>query len=37
MSPSQPLIQLRGVTKTYGSGSAAFRALQGVALDVEAV
>jgi putative ABC transport system ATP-binding protein len=30
------LIQLRGVTKTYGSGSAAFRALRGVDLDIEA-
>ncbi|MEM7356851.1 MAG: ATP-binding cassette domain-containing protein, partial [Acidobacteriota bacterium] len=36
MTSSQPLIRLRGVTKTYGSGSAAFRALKGVDLDVEA-
>lgn len=32
----QPLIELRGITKTYGSGSAAFQALRGVDLDVEA-
>jgi putative ABC transport system ATP-binding protein len=31
-----PLLSLRGVTKTYGSGSAAFQALRGVDLDVEA-
>lgn len=36
MTPSSPLIQLRQVTKTYGSGSAAFRALKGVDLDIEA-
>ncbi|MEM7586126.1 MAG: ABC transporter ATP-binding protein [Acidobacteriota bacterium] len=30
------IIQLRGVTKTYGTGNAAFRALRGVDLDVEA-
>ena len=36
MSASSPLIQLRGVTKTYGTGTAAFRALGGVDLDVEA-
>ena len=36
MTPSKSLVQLRDVTKTYGSGSAAFRALQGVDLDVEA-
>ena len=36
MSASSPLIQLRGVTKTYGTGTAAFRALEGVDLDVEA-
>jgi putative ABC transport system ATP-binding protein len=29
-----PLIELRGVTKTYGSGSAAFQALRGVDLTV---
>jgi len=31
-----PLIRLRGVTKTYGQGSAAFQALRGVDLDVAA-
>ncbi len=30
-----PLIRLRGVTKTYGSGPAAFLALRGVDLDVQ--
>ena len=36
MTPSRSLIQLRDVTKTYGRGSAAFRALRGVDLNVEA-
>jgi putative ABC transport system ATP-binding protein len=36
MTLSRPLIQLRDVTKTYGSGRAAYRALRGVDLDVEA-
>jgi putative ABC transport system ATP-binding protein len=31
---TDPLIQLRGVTKTYGSGSTAFEALKGIDLDV---
>jgi putative ABC transport system ATP-binding protein len=31
-----PLIILRGITKTYGSGPAAFQALRGVDLDVQA-
>ena len=31
-----PLIELRGLTKTYGSGSAAFQALRGVDLDIAA-
>jgi putative ABC transport system ATP-binding protein len=31
-----PLIALRGVTKTYGSGPTAFQALKGVDLDVTA-
>jgi putative ABC transport system ATP-binding protein len=30
-----PLIALRGITKTYGSGTAAFQALRGVDLDIE--
>ena len=33
---STPLIRLRGVTKTYGSGTAAFEALKGIDLDIEA-
>jgi putative ABC transport system ATP-binding protein len=33
--PSDPLIRLRGVTKTYGAGPTAFQALKGVDLDVE--
>jgi len=32
----EPLIQLRGVTKTYGVGSAAFEALKGIDLDIYA-
>jgi len=31
----QPLIRLRGVTKTYGQGQAAFKALKGIDLDIE--
>ncbi|MFY9347610.1 MAG: ABC transporter ATP-binding protein [Orrella sp.] len=31
-----PLIQLRGVTKTYGVGTAAFEALKGIDLDIYA-
>jgi len=31
-----PLIRLRGVTKVYGEGQAAFKALKGVDLDIEA-
>ena len=30
-----PLIRLRGITKVYGSGSTAFKALKGVDLDIE--
>lgn len=30
------LIRLRGITKTYGEGQAAFQALKGVDLDIEA-
>ena len=30
-----PLIRLRGITKTYGQGQAAFKALKGVDLDIE--
>jgi putative ABC transport system ATP-binding protein len=35
MSGAAPLIALQALTKTYGSGSAAFRALRGVDLVVE--
>jgi putative ABC transport system ATP-binding protein len=31
-----PLIRLRGVTKTYGSGAASFQALRGIDLDIQA-
>lgn len=31
-----PLIRLAGITKTYGTGQAAFRALRGVDLDIAA-
>ncbi|MDT9599371.1 ABC transporter ATP-binding protein [Sphingosinicella rhizophila] len=31
---SEPIIRLRGVTKTFGSGPAAFQALKGVDLDI---
>ena len=30
-----PLIRLRGITKTYGAGLAAFQALMGVDLDID--
>ena len=33
--PGQPLIELRGVTKVYGRGSAAFQALRGVDLTID--
>lgn len=32
----KPLIQLRGLTKVYGQGSAAFKALRGIDLDIHA-
>jgi putative ABC transport system ATP-binding protein len=32
----EPLIRLRGVTKTYGQGSASFQALNGIDLDIKA-
>ncbi len=31
----EPIIQLRGVTKTFGSGATAFQALKGVDLDIQ--
>ncbi len=34
-SDSAPLIQLRGVTKNYGSGATAFQALKGIDLDIQ--
>jgi putative ABC transport system ATP-binding protein len=34
VADGSPIIQLRGVTKTFGSGAAAFQALKGVDLDV---
>ena len=34
MNDDAPLISLRGVTKTYGAGQAAFQALAGVDLDI---
>jgi putative ABC transport system ATP-binding protein len=33
-NPPEPLIQMRGVTKTYGEGPTAFQALKGVDLDI---
>jgi putative ABC transport system ATP-binding protein len=33
---SQPLIELRAITKTYGQGQAAFQALRGVDLQIDA-
>ncbi|MEM6797220.1 MAG: ABC transporter ATP-binding protein [Acidobacteriota bacterium] len=35
MTGIDSLLELRGVTKTYGTGSAAFRALRGVDLSIE--
>ncbi|MEM9594330.1 MAG: ABC transporter ATP-binding protein [Acidobacteriota bacterium] len=35
MTHRHPLLELRGVTKTYGTGGAAFRALRGVDLTIE--
>ncbi len=36
MADDQPLIRLRGITKTFGTGAAAFQALKGVDLDIDA-
>ena len=36
LAAGMPLIRLRGVTRTFGSGAGEFRALRGVDLDVEA-
>ena len=35
MTAGPPLIRLRGITKVYGEGAAAFQALRGVDLDIE--
>jgi putative ABC transport system ATP-binding protein len=35
MSNAEPLISLRGVTKTYGQGDVAFLALSGIDLDIQ--
>ena len=35
MSETAPLIQLEGITKTFGTGTAAFQALKGVDMTVE--
>ena len=35
MSEAAPLIRLSGITKTYGSGQAAFQALKGIDLAIE--
>jgi putative ABC transport system ATP-binding protein len=35
MTGSGPLIRLRGVTKTYGTGQAAFQALKGIDLAID--
>lgn len=32
---ADPIIRLRGVTKTYGEGATAFQALKGIDLDIE--
>ena len=36
VASDSPLIELRGVTKTYGSGATLFQALKGVDLDIAA-
>ena len=36
MTPAQPLIQLRGITRRYGSGAAELMALKGIDLDITA-
>ena len=33
---AEPLIRLRGITKTFGTGQSAFQALKGVDFDVAA-
>ena len=36
LAVGEPLIRLRGVTKTYGMGTASFQALRGIHLDIKA-
>ena len=36
MAADEPIIRLRGVTKTFGEGAAAFQALKGIDLDIQA-
>ena len=35
MATDEPIIRLRGVTKTFGEGAAAFQALKGIDLDIQ--
>jgi putative ABC transport system ATP-binding protein len=35
IQPAAPLIELHGMTKTYGTGSAAFQALKGIDLEIQ--
>ena len=36
MPTDEPIIRLRGITKTFGEGAAAFQALKGIDLDIQA-
>ncbi|MGC4488518.1 hypothetical protein ACPXA1_25065, partial [Escherichia coli] len=36
LAAGDPLIRLRGITKTYGEGATAFQALKGIDLDIHA-
>ena len=36
MPTDEPIIRLRGITKTFGEGAAAFQALKGIDLDIHA-
>ena len=36
LSPSAPLVEMRGITKVFGQGENAFQALKGVDLDIRA-
>ncbi|MBS1170230.1 MAG: hypothetical protein H6R01_1148, partial [Burkholderiaceae bacterium] len=35
-TPEPPLIALHGITKTYGDGQAAFQALRGIDVSINA-